>query len=236
MCKADVTGNDVRPTSGCFTRPEEVRDVSPAARHDSDSRPQSGRRFKSALILLAVTSLLASACGSDRPSPTVAGAGSTTAQPSSSNVSAPPNPSSSGSTVAFAHCMRAHGVTNFPDQDTGGKFPTAQDLGVSSAVFQTASNACEQLLPSDNPSSQASPELLNKVLQFARCMRSHGFPSWPDPTPTPSGPRPYTFKLGAVHGFDPRSPQVDTALNTCQRITGLGETGPPPFGLQRPPP
>lgn len=213
--------------------------MSPAAAHENGSKPGARGRFRRALILFAATSLLASACGGGSPSPTVAGAGSTTAQPSSSNATASPNAGSSdssGSTVAFSHCMRSHGVTNFPDQNTGGKFPTAQDLGVTSTVFQKASNACEHLLPNENPASQASPGLLNKVLQFARCMRSHGFPTWPDPTPTPSGPRPYTFKLGAVHGFDPRSPQVDTALNTCQRITGLGETGPPPFGLQRPPP
>jgi len=129
--------------------------------------------------------------------------------------------------------MRAHGVTKFPDQVTGGKFPGSEELGVSSAVYQTASNACEHLLPSDDRPIQASPALLNQVLRFARCVRSHGFPTWPDPTPTPSGPRPYTFNLLGVHGFDPRSPQVDAALNTCQRITHLGETGPPPFGLER---
>jgi hypothetical protein len=135
--------------------------------------------------------------------------------------------------------MRARGLTNFPDEATVGKLPTPQDLGVSSTVFQAAYDACKHPLPNGgSPPSPASPELLNKLLKLARCMRSHGFPSWPDPTLTPLGfpvgSPAYTFRLQGVQ-FDPRSPQVDTTLNECQHLTGLETTGPPPFGLARPP-
>jgi hypothetical protein len=131
--------------------------------------------------------------------------------------------------------MRGHGVANFPDEVTEEKFPPPQDLGVSTTVYHAAMNTCKHLLPNGGqPTQVASPQLANEVLEFARCVRAHGFPGWPDPTPTPSGQPPYTFNLQGVHGFDPRSPQVDAALNECQRITGLGVTGPPPFGLQRP--
>jgi hypothetical protein len=192
------------------------------------------------ILVFSVMVLVSSACGGDPSGPTVASGGSATTQHLSSSANASSNSASANSSqsaLAFPHCMHAHGVTNFPDQPTGGKYPTPQDLGISSRVFQTAYNDCKRLLPSSDTSpGPASPQVLNEVLKFARCMRSHGYPTWPDPTPTPSGPRPYTFKLLGVRGFDPRSPQVDATLNKCQRLTKLGLTGPPPFGLERPGP
>jgi hypothetical protein len=173
------------------------------------------------IFAAAVLALLASACGGGSSGPGVS--------------SLAPSGASSGTTLAFAQCMRTHDISQFPDQVTGGKFPTPQDLGVSITVYQAAMNSCKHLLPNDGqPTQIASPQLLNEVLGFARCMRSHGFPGWPDPTSTPSGPRPYSFNLLGVHGFDPTSAQVDASLTECQRLTGLGVTGPPPFGLERP--
>ena len=173
------------------------------------------------IVATAVVALLASACGGGSSVP---GASSLT-----------PSGSSSQATLAFAQCMRTHDVSQFPGQVTEGKFPTPQDLGVSNTVYQAAMNSCKHLLPDDGQSTQGqSPQLMNEVLGFARCMRSHGFPTWPDPTSTPSGSRPYSFNLLGVHDFDPTSPQVDASLNECQRLTGLGVTSPPPFGLERP--
>jgi hypothetical protein len=178
------------------------------------------RNARAVIVAAGVVGLLASACGGG-------------SSPGSSNARSAG--SSSQTTLAFSLCMRTHDVSQFPDQLTEGKFPTPQDLGVSNTVYQVAMNTCKHLLPNDGqPTQVASPQLLNEVLRFARCMRSHGFPSWPDPASTPSGPRPYTFNLQGVQGFDPRSHQVDASLNECQRLTDLGVTGPPPFGLQRP--
>ena len=188
--------------------------------------------------------LLSSPC-SRRPwrwvlRPEVTSGGSITDQPASSLTSpGSSNSSSSGSssqsTLAFSQLHARPRRVAVPRPGDRGEFPSPQDLGVSNTVYQAAMNTCKHLLPNGGqPTQVESPQLLNEVLKFARCMRSHGFPSWPDPTPTPSGPRPYTFNLQGVRGFDPRSPHVDAALNECQRLTGLGVTGPPPFGLQRP--
>src|ERR1700721_959314 len=87
--------------------------------------------------------------------------------------------------------MRAHGVPNFPDQVTEGKFPPSQDLGVSNTVYQAAMNTCKHLLPNGGqPTQVASPQLANEVLEFGRCMASHGFPGGPDPTPLGGSPPP----------------------------------------------
>jgi hypothetical protein len=130
--------------------------------------------------------------------------------------------------------MRSQGVPNYPDPGGGGTLPkvSAQQLGVSSSQFQAAQRACQYLLPATggllNASSLRQCELtgdcpqalvrqaLNEGLSFARCMRSHGVPSWPDPTTDAEG-RPY-FDLSA-HGFSRQqahSPQIRAKVNECE--------------------
>jgi hypothetical protein len=48
----------------------------------------------------------------------------------------------------FARCMRAHGITNFPDPNADGQFPETQmrGLGKGSPQFTAAQNACERYL------------------------------------------------------------------------------------------
>jgi hypothetical protein len=45
-------------------------------------------------------------------------------------------------------------------------------------------------------------------------MRSHGVPTWPDPTNGPAG---WGFNLVHVQGFDPNSPQIDNTMSLCQQ-------------------
>jgi len=201
------------------------------------ARPRRGPAFMGAL---AVVALFASACGGGSSGPGVASVGSTTTQPASSaNVSGSAKSGSSGSSaqlLAFAQCMRTRGLPNFPDPTSSSKSPDAQMLGVSPSLYQTAEDACKHLLPNGGqPTQTASPQLLSEVLDFARCMRTHGLPNWPDPTPAPPGSTvPYVFNLMHVQGFDPRSAQVEAASSECLRLTDMGITGPPPFGLERP--
>jgi hypothetical protein len=53
-------------------------------------------------------------------------------------------------TLRLARCMRAHGVTNFPDPGSDGHFPDAQLHALEnqdSPQFQAANNACEKIVP-----------------------------------------------------------------------------------------
>jgi hypothetical protein len=136
--------------------------------------------------------------------------------------------------VAYSQCMRSHGMPNFPDP-TGGVPPkvTAQELGVSSSQLQAAQRACQRLLPATGASLTASslqrcylagvcPQALvrqavNAGLQFARCMRSHGAPNWPDPTIDSQG-RP-VFNINVPR---PPPPQVSTAINECEGLQHAG--------------
>ena len=139
------------------------------------------------LIAAAGLSLLVACSGS----PSSAGPGGT---PTASGTPTAGSPSA----VAYSHCMRADGVPGFPDPAGNGAIPKtgAQALGVSSSRFQAAQSACQHLLPDATSFQQQTQQciqagdcpqaLVQQMLtadrKFARCMRSHGVPSWPDPT------------------------------------------------------
>ncbi|MGH7732796.1 MAG: hypothetical protein ACREOE_03605, partial [Gemmatimonadales bacterium] len=129
-------------------------------------------------------SLLAAACGQS------------TAPLSTSAVSA------QHGWLAFSRCMRSHGVAEFPDPTSNGALPkvSPQQLGVSSSQLDSAQTACQPLLPAGGSLEQQTsclmlgncpPAEVRQMLvaerKYARCMRSHGVPSWPDPTMNAQG-------------------------------------------------
>jgi len=86
--------------------------------------------------------------------------------------------------LAVAHCMRAHDVPNFPDPPANGDMSgvSPDSVGVSNSVYQSALNACRHLAPDAAPPSHAQTlRMLSELLRFARCMRSHDVPNFPDP-------------------------------------------------------
>ncbi|HEY3979020.1 MAG TPA: hypothetical protein VGM79_17215 [Streptosporangiaceae bacterium] len=177
-------------------------------------RPGRGRppvpRSAAAIIAAAAAALLAAACG-----------GSPAAHPGGT-------PGAGGTPdsqlVSFARCMRSHGVPDFPDPQPGAsneKVPTAAQLSASATQLQAAQSACQHLLPAgtdDRFPPAEVPFLLRGMLPFARCMRSHGVPNFPDPASDPQG-RPY-FPLSA-HGISlaySHSPQFTARISQCQRL------------------
>jgi hypothetical protein len=95
--------------------------------------------------------------------------------------------STHGKAVKFAECMRANGVSAFPDPDASGELTidaVANDSSVdtSSAAFVRALSACKNLKPSGFTGSKVSPEKQVVRLKFAQCMRDNGIKDFPDPT------------------------------------------------------
>jgi hypothetical protein len=130
--------------------------------------------------------------------------------------------------------MRSNGVPNFPDPAANGGIPktSAQALGVSSSRFQAAQSVCQHLLPNATSFQQQAQQcmqagdcpqaLVQQMLtadrRFARCMRSHGVPNWPDPT-VDSEERP-VFNLipaGITHSAT-HSPPISNKLAECGRL------------------
>jgi len=121
-----------------------------------------------------------------------------------------------GRALAFARCMRSNGVLEFPDPPaTGDAKPTPGQLGVTSSAFQTAQGECRRFLPAGGQPTQAElQQSWNEFRSFARCMRDHGVPAWPDPTRYPQHPERPTFDLQQAR-LDPNSPQVGAEIHDC---------------------
>ena len=184
-------------------------------------------RTAAAIIAAAALALLA-ACSVSSPSSAGSG-GSPTAGGSASSPSA----------VAYSACMRSHGVPNFADPPSGGQVPKAdaQQLGVSTSQLRAAQTACQHLYanPSNGgalgaslrqceetgncPQAMVHP-VMNSMLAFSRCMRSHGVPNWPDPTVDSEG-RP-GFNLVPLHGTDWNGPQIQNKIYECVHVMPAG--------------
>ena len=126
--------------------------------------------------------------------------------------------------------MRSHGVPSFPDPGSSGVLPktSLQRLGVTRSQFNRAQRACQHLLPVSSASVQqceaagvCSPAVTQRMLtdglRFARCMRSHGVPKWPDPTTDSQGRVAFAISVSR-DGFDPHSSQMGTKENECSHL------------------
>jgi hypothetical protein len=136
---------------------------------------------------------------------------------------------SSRAAIAFARCMRSHGVPNYPDPSSSNELPSGlpkvipQAVGVSNSQFLAATNACRHLYPKGaQPTPAENQQTLSRLVKFAQCMRSHGVSNWPDPERVSvvgqaQGGSPYQFDLQGLQGLDGRSfpPRVTTAMHAC---------------------
>ena len=132
----------------------------PAARsphgEEPPDRQDRPRRRGVAFVLTALASIafLVGACGSGSASssPTMTGAGTGTGavtRPGPATGSQSGNRSAGSYNVAFAECMRAHGMAEFPNPNGEGS-QLGPDSGVNPAsrAFQAALNGpCKSLAP-----------------------------------------------------------------------------------------
>jgi hypothetical protein len=182
------------------------RTALPSATSRGSCRVQTARRPRpanartaAALIVSASVALVAAACGG-RPSLTGSGGSSNAVGTTNSHQ------------VSFSRCMRARGVTNFPDPNSSGVIPkeSSQELGVTSSKFQSAQTACQYLLPNggNGPNQAEVQQVRAQALSFAKCMRTHGV-ALPDPDSSGRIPDPATV------GINQGSPQFEEANQAC---------------------
>jgi hypothetical protein len=122
----------------------------------------------------------------------------------------------------FADCMRSHGAPGFPDPTSDphdikpSLNPNAADT--RSPAFQSAATACKHLLPGGALPTQSeghSPAQIAALVAFAHCMRSQGFPSFPDPTSRGQ----VTPQMLANAGINLQQPAVLPAADACVSVT-----------------
>jgi hypothetical protein len=169
------------------------------------------------IIAVAALPLLAAGCGGSS-SPGVANVSSSTST-SSSSSGGPPTQSQTQQrqhdVVRFARCMHSHGAP-VPDP-TVAPHAFKNALNTRSPAFQSAYTTCGHLLPGRPPSqSTARPRAqIVALLAFARCLRSHGFPSFPDPTSSGEISR----EMLASAGIDLHETAVVQAADVCTSVT-----------------
>jgi hypothetical protein len=171
----------------------------------SVTRTQS-RRAKPLAAAIASIALLAAGCGSSSPSsPNAASAASFTA-----------------AAFKYSSCMRNHGLSSFADPtmtDHNGQqvaYLTATIPINPSPAFKSAQNACRGILPT--PINASAAQLAQQqqareqhLLAFAKCLRSHGIPDFPDPTSQGQ----LTLEMVNAAGIDLHAPTVLTAAKSC---------------------
>jgi hypothetical protein len=172
----------------------------------------AGVRLAPHVVMTAALVLLVAACSGSPQGSDVAQLGSI-AQGSRSSS----HPAASGQAdqaLAYARCMRSHGVPNWPDPNGSGVFDktklTSQHLGVSDSLLQAAQTACRRLLPSGGSSRRGpTPAEVQQALMFSQCMRSHGVSNFPDPDGSGRIPDPASL------GIDQGAPRFEAANQDC---------------------
>jgi len=161
-------------------------------------------RFRpaAALVTAGCAALLVTACGSGP----------------SGAVSGPGGPARAQAALAYARCMRAHGVPDFPDPDGNGNFSLP---GSVSSQETAANHVCNHLLNTGTQLNAAQTQhALRQLVRYARCMRAHGVPGFPDPEITSGGigvPGGFTFDT-AGRDLDQKSPKYQAASRACQSL------------------
>jgi hypothetical protein len=174
------------------------------------------------VIALAALALLAAGCGGGGPAG-VASVGSTTtaAATSAHTGTTTTRDGTLASAFAFARCMRAHGIPGWPDPTSQGFFDKSKlrPLGLSGSRVRTLEEGpCNIPLPS--PQGQTIPITRADQAYYvdgAACMRSHGFPSFPDPTFEDNG---VSFDIPS--SIDSESPAFKRARAICTRLIPAG--------------
>lgn len=173
------------------TRPEARSDTS---RHKTRQRPLACAGIANLLLAGAL----------------FAGCGGGGAAPPGSGLSAQLR-----SALAYSHCMRSHGLADFPDPNGHGDFriqPTRRgsDLDPNAPAYQAALAKCGPI-PSTVTAAQEN-QAFEKALKAAVCMRANGVPNYPEPTLTKGAGGGIDLHY---NGIDPKAPVVQAAAKKC---------------------
>jgi hypothetical protein len=122
--------------------------------------------------------------------------------------------------VTFGQCMRSNGVTNYPDPSSSGRPQSLNQINPNSPRFTTAYAACHKYASHGvGAPPEPSPPELRRALAFARCVRTHGVPQFPDPLTTVSLQATFTLGPGMYFpvnsNYQVQSPTFMHAAKVC---------------------
>jgi hypothetical protein len=178
-----------------------------------------------AAVLLLLSTLVA--CSANAAAPD--GVASLASDAPGANASAAPSASldPEAAQLAFAECMRDQGI-DMPDPETsggaGGGSVRIGGAGEDRDKFQAAMEECDHFLEQAGSfRGEMDPEMLDKMVEFAGCMREHGI-DMPDPQAdggimiqrNDDG----NVTNGSGANIDPESEEFQQAQEACQPILG----------------
>jgi hypothetical protein len=164
-------------------------------------------------LVIAGLLLLTAACTpdtTDEPAVASANKGTVTASPSASASFDPDAP------LKHAKCMRENGMTWFPDPPPPGEGQALEiPAGTDQKDFDAAMKACEKYL--QNAIDKGGPDAaeIERLRQFAKCMREHGVPDFPDPKADGT----------SQIQINPDDPNFTTAEKACEQYKPEGAQG-----------
>ncbi|HSZ04019.1 MAG TPA: hypothetical protein VK778_02315 [Solirubrobacteraceae bacterium] len=182
--------------------------------HSVDTNRLAPPRARSLTVAALLGAVLVTGCGGGSPSPASGASSSTSAA------------SAVESGVAFARCIRSHGVPDFPDPKVSGQtVRMGSPRTVQSPAFQSAVHSCQRLLPKGPPGPEPpSAQAQAQMLDVSACIRKHGISGFPDPSSSPpSNPAGYSgimskdgYFLAIPKSIDTSSPAFERAAAACK--------------------
>jgi hypothetical protein len=199
------------PYNDIMSLPPSKQDSRPAAPSRRTAAPPRACARFGLIVALLGTGVLATACGAASASRPAAG--------------------TFNNALAFVSCMRTHGEPNMPEPVSHGRsvnISVTPGSGVDprSPQFTAATNACKHLVPRGKFSAPGgetiTPADQADYLRAVACMRTHGFPKFPDPVFQNNN---VTFSTTTP--IDTHSAQYQRALATCDKLipAGLPDSG-----------
>lgn len=165
-------------------------------------------RPPTALALVALIGVISAGCGSNTPSETGTASGTSTKLTARDKA------------VKFAECIRAHGVSDFPDPNAENQFEYG--VSVTPAVWKQATTACKDLQPPGTLSSKRTPKQQSAALRFAQCVRDNGVKDFPDPVN--GEPLVNTYKIPSSNRPGGMT-ILNAAMQKCGNVLGLAAGG-----------
>ena len=152
------------------------------------------------LVAATLATALFTACGGEKPT--------------SSSTTGAKDPKQA--MLAYAKCMRAHGVDMPDPQFDGNRVKMTGPKSANKEKVRTADKACASIRDSVKPpelSAAKKAEFKQAALKNAQCMRDHGI-EFPDPTFDENGGASIHMRKGS--GFNPDSPKFKAADKACR--------------------
>jgi hypothetical protein len=152
--------------------------------------------------------LLATACS---------GGGSTSSTPGVMSLS-----SLTDRALAYAKCMRAHGIPDFPDptvvdnaRSKGVGFNVPSGVDQHSTQYMSAAKLCQKQTGFGHISAAQMQAAMAAMLKYSVCMRSHGITNFPEPQESSQS---IGFSSTSMAGIDQNSARFKAADKTCRAL------------------